>query len=542
MSNTIRYRHIKWGEGILQKVEGTVLILEFPQVGVKKLTTDSISKGILTRVLEGETNTKTSSILSHQDGNLRQYDTSDTVIGGKNILEAFDSNDIVVFNESYTIVGDETTAKKISATYDLTIIGDLSVDEIKVNGTLTVIGDVSARVLTCANTFICRGHVNVDSLYVGSIVAKSVKCVEFVCDGNALIETTIDIDELSRTEKTMVACEGIMGAGSFAALNAIANEYFEFSGDVQGKVLELESDTTLSEVLTPVKTGVDLSEMPVDDMIRQIGERLQVEYKKCEELEEDALLELIQHLSSNSFSSLSDYATLFDALVNISYLNEIVDFGDYLTVMYAKKVLPTEIYRYETIEHIDSMLLPKAQDMLDELEFRPQSVERIAQCIKMAIECADSIPMSTDYVLDKVFTSFGLRYSTVKNILEKTSANVSVKEKPATEAVVKTVVEEPVSKTTPDEVGVGAPKPPKKSQMSKSEFLEMSLHTEAKYFGITNDEQMRLASAKVKTCGDFLRMSESAIRDIFKKKLFLANHLFQAQKKMKAAVDKMDDE
>ena len=112
MSNTIRYRHIKWGEGILQKVEGTVLILEFPQVGVKKLTTDSISKGILTRVLEGETNTKTSSILSHQDGNLRQYDTSDTVIGGKNILEAFDSNDIVVFNESYTIVGDETTAKK----------------------------------------------------------------------------------------------------------------------------------------------------------------------------------------------------------------------------------------------------------------------------------------------------------------------------------------------------------------------------------------------------------------------------------------------
>lgn len=539
MNNTtdkIKYKHRTWGEGILQKAEGTILVLEFPQVGVKKLSVNSISNGILTRIISEEASTDNGS--AHNDGTLRQYDSSDTVIGGKNVLEAFDTDDIAVFNESYIIIGDETTAKKISATYDLTVIGNVAVDEIKVNGELTVIGDVSAKVLSCANSFICQGHVNADKLYVGSIVAKSVKCVEFVCDGNALIETTIDIDESSRTEKTMVACEGIMGAGCFAALNAIANEYFEFSGDVQGKVLELESDTTLSEITTPVQAGVDLSVLSVENVIQKIEERLQSEYTRCGDLDEDSLIMLTQQLSNNSLNAIPDYATLFDALINISYLDEIVDFGDYLTVMYAKKVLPEEIYRYETIEHIDTMLLPKAKDMLDELEFKPQSVERIAQCIKMAIACSNVIPMSADYVFDKIFSSFGLRYSTVKNILEKSSA--PVREKAPLESVTQMVIQEPVVEAATDMIDLDAPKS-KKLKMSKSKFLAMSIHAEAKYFGITNDEQMRLASARIKTCGDFLQMTEQDLTAIFKKKLFLANHLYQAQQKMKAAFEEMDE-
>lgn len=88
---------------------------------------------------------------------------------------------------------------------------------------------------------------------------------------------------------------------------------------------------------------------------------------------------------------------------------------------------------------------------------------------------------------------------------------------------------------------IEAPKP-KKFKMSKSKFLTMSIQAEAKFFGITADEQMRLASARIKTCADFLRMTEQDLREIFKKKLFLANHLYQAQQKMKAAVEEMDDE
>lgn len=424
------FRHRLWGEGVLRSIDGTVLSIEFPQTGLKRLTEASVQSGILTVVNPEISATKApDTVITYNDGALRQYDTSDTVLGGKNILEAFETDDVVLFNESYTIIGEETTAKKISATYDLTIIGNITVDEIKVNGNLTVIGDISAKVLTCANTLICQGHVDADKIYVGGIIAKSVKCVEFVCDGNALIETTIDIDKSSRTEKTMVACEGIMGAGTFAALNAIANEYFEFSGDIQGKVLELESDSTLSEMTVPVQVGTDLSELSIEEVIKQVEDRLKAEYKQCSTLDEDEIIELTKLLGNNSLHTLADYATIFDTLTNISYQDEIDDFGDYLTVVFAKKILPETIYRYETIEHIDTLMLPEAEKVLDELEFRPQSVERIAQCIRIAIECSDVIPMGLDSVLDKIFSSFGLRYSTVKNILGKAPAPAPAKEK-----------------------------------------------------------------------------------------------------------------
>lgn len=415
-----RFRHKMWGEGILRNIEGTYITIEFPQIGLKKLTDASVQNGILT-VINPEISVKTApdAAIAHNDGSLRQYDTSDTIVGGKNVLEAFKTDDIVIFNESYTIIGDETSAKRISATYDLTIIGDVVADEIKVNGDLTVTGNIKAKKLTCANTLICQGHVDVDNIYIGSIIAKSVKCVEFVCDGNALIETTIDIDESSRTEKTMVACEGIMGAGNFSALNAIANEYFEFSGETQGNIMELGTDTTISKLAAPVHVGADLSELTIGEVICQVEQRLQNECAKCGELDEDALRELTKLLSNNSLYTLAEYADIFNTLTNISYQDEISDFGDYLIVIYAKKNLPESIYKYETVEHIDALMLPKAESILEELVFTPKSVEHIARCIQIVVGCADIIPMDTDSALDKIFSSFGLRYSTVKNVLEK---------------------------------------------------------------------------------------------------------------------------
>lgn len=428
--NKTRFRHKLWGEGILRNIDGTVLIIEFPRVGTKKISDTSVQSGILTVIKpENSAEKVPNNILIHNDPTLRQYDTSDTVIGGKNILEAFETDDIVIFNESYTIIGEETSAKKISATYDLTVIGNINVDELEVNGELTVIGNITANKLTCANTLICQGDIDADSIYVGSIIANSIKCVKFVCDGNALIKTTIDIDDSSRTEKTLVACEGIIGEGSFAALNAIANEYFEFHGDVQGNILELESNTTLSKIDVPIQIGTGLSELTIEEIIYQFEQRLEKEYERCGELDEDDLIKLTKLLSNNSLHILADYATIFDALINISYQDEIDNFKDYLIVIYAKKILPESIYKYETIEHIDSLMLPKADSILNELEFRSQSVEHIAQCIQIAVNYADIIPMETDNVLDKIFSSFGIRYSTVKSILKEVPITAPVKEK-----------------------------------------------------------------------------------------------------------------
>ena len=529
-----KFIHKLWGEGILRDVENNALCIEFTSQGLKRISADSISKGLLTIANPETVTVAQNRSLSNNDNSLIQYDTSDTIVGNKNILDSFNSDDVVIFNESYVIVGEETTAKKISATYDLTIIGDIEVDEIIVNGELTVIGNITANKLTCANTFMCKGHVDSDYIFVGDIVANSVKCVDFICEGNALIKTTIDIDESSKTEKLMVAGEGIMGAGSFAALTAIANEYFEFSGEVQGKVVELESDKTLSEITVPTQGGTDLSKLPIKEVIEKFEQRLLCEYKQCSELDEGQVFELTKILADNTLHNLVDYATIFEALTNISYQDKIEDFSDYLTVRYAKKILPKEIYKYETIDHIDSLLLCKAEEVLEELEFTPKSVEQIAQCIQIVLQCAEDIPLETDCVLDKIFSSFGLRYSTVRNILGKDSSVIAKKEENANVSDANITDDDASSNMFEDEASK-----PKKFTMSKEKFLGMSIRIEAQYYGITADEQMRLASAGIKTCGEFLKMDENQLREIFKKKLFLANHLYQAQQKMKKAVEEM---
>ena len=354
-----------------------------------------------------------------KDAAVQQYDSSDNIIGSKNVLGAFITGDVVIFNESYIVVGNETSAKKISATYDLTVIGNITIDEIVVNGKLTVLGNISAKRITCENTFICQGHIEADDIYVGAdIIADSIKCGKFSCEGNALIKTTIDIDQSMKTEKMLVACEGIMGEGSFSAPNAIAKEYFEFNGNVQGNIIELESDTFISETGA---SSVDLSEFPIDEAMRKIKLRLQDEFQRCGELDEDEVIELTRLLADNSFAVLSSLDWLFEVLTNISYQSEISDFGDYLFVKYAKSVLPKQIYSYETIEHIDSIMLPRAEEKINELSFIPRSIENIAMSIKIALQCANCIPMPIDDVLDKIFSSFGLRYTTVKTIVNKVS-------------------------------------------------------------------------------------------------------------------------
>lgn len=548
-----RFSHGTYGTGIFQGYSDSgILLIDFVGHGVKKFAESSIRTGRLTQISDVP-QPKPQPVskpipqppmiapVIHSGSSTRQYDSSDTIIGDKNILEAFDCEDIVLFNESYVVIGEETHARIIRAAYDLTIIGDLSASEIQVNGTLTVAGDIVAQKINCSNNLLCQGSITADNIYIGGdMIADSIKCSDFLCDGNAVIRTTIDIDKSSRTEKTMVACEGIIGGGTFAAMNAIANEYFEFDGDIEGHIVELETEATLSEVSTPAPVAVaaDFSELSIEEALAKIAERIRAEYARTEEMDEDALLELSQKLSSGALGELEDMGKLFEQLTQISYKNEIDDLGDYLVIEYAKKNLPSQLYRYETVEHVDSILLPKAVATLEELEFIPSSVEKIAQSLHIIMQLQGNLPLSTEVLCDKVFSSVGLRFSTVKSIMSRVSApKVEV---PAEAVEVLDVIVEPETVVSApadvpkDEDGY-KPNPAVASCTSQDEFLAKPLSVIGKSFSMTNDEVIRLGSVRIRTVGDFLAVDTAFIRDLYKKKPFLAHHLISVWKKIKAA-------
>lgn len=414
-----------WGVGIFRKANGPYITVDFEKVGVKKFGMNSI--GTILIIMEEkdeEIAPEPESIsriaydfVNDQDGVLIQYDGESESIAGKNIIEAFEGNDSVIFNESYIVIGERTEAFKIHAMYDLTIIGDLIAQECVVNGSLTVIGNVRITNITCQNELICKGDLYSEKLYVGgNLLVDSVVCDELICDENAVIQTTANINQIAQIAKTIIACEGIMGAGNFTTQNAIANEYFEFDGEYKGKILELETDKTISDVI--YENGATYN--TVEDVITLANKKLAEEFSKCSSLDEEQLIGHLHFLSSvenKELKSLPVVEPLFSKLIDLSYKSRIENIEEYLDVIVAKELLPDEVFSYETVEHIGRIYLSKANNEILNLNFEPTTIEQFAQVLLMAIKFKKVLSDEWETVMDMIFESVGIKYSTVSSMI-----------------------------------------------------------------------------------------------------------------------------
>lgn len=544
IENKTKFAHINmpsWGVGVYRKSDGDYITVEFENAGIKKLSKATINSMLMpvggtiettpTPAPKKQSATKnTYAPVNDHNGSLIQYDGEASCIAGKNVIEAFEGNDSIIFNETYMIVGEHTNALKIHAMYDLTIIGDVTAQECVVNGSLTIIGDAHIANLTCYNTFICKGNLHADKIYVGrNIIVGSIDCDDIICDGNVVLQTTANINQNAKIGKTMVACEGIMGAGTFSAINAIANEYFEFDGEYEGKILELETDATISNTV-PVKAAPCET---IEDIINLANKKLEEEYDKCPDLDEEEIIKHLKKLGaiqSRELKFLPIVEPLFTKLTEISYQDRIETIDEYLTVLMAQKLLPTEVYKYESVDHVGKLFLPKAQNEIDELGFEPCTIEQFSRVLSMAVKFEEVLSADWEILMDKVFESIGLKYSTVSSMINRNKPKQSV------QSITAESVDEPVEDTEKIE-----PEPapvPAVPRMKKADFLAKKLSHTGKKFGLTDVELERMATIKIRTFGDLVQASDMALTKAFGKKAFLANHLIQTRDKI---IEKLAD-
>lgn len=535
IENKTKFTHISmssWGVGVYRKTDGDYITVEFENAGIKKFSKAAINSMLIPA--EGTIETTLTPAPKKQSadknayapvndhkGSLVQYDGEASGIAGKNIIEAFESNDFIIFNETYMIVGEHTKALKIHAMYDLTIMGDVTVQECVVNGSLTIIGDAHIANLTCYNTFICKGNLHADKIYVGrNIIVDSINCDDIICDGNVVLQTTANINQNAKIGKTIVACEGIMGAGTFFAINAIANEYFEFDGEYEGKIFELETDATISDTV-PVKAAPCET---IEDIIELTNQKVAEEYAKCPELDEEEIIERLKELSaiqSHELKVLPIVEPLFTKLTEIAYQDRIKTIDEYLVVLTAQKMLPTEVYNYESVDHIAKIFLPKAQSEIDELSFEPCTIEQFSQALSMAVKFEETLSADWEILMDKVFESVGIKYATVSSMIDRNKSRQNIQP----------ITTEPVDKPVEDTGKIELePVPlPTTPRMKKADFLAKKLSHTGKKFGITDVELERMATIKIRTFGDLVQASDLALTQAFGKKAFLANHLIQTR-------------
>lgn len=338
---------------------------------------------------------------------------------GQNITRAIDTDNDVVFNETYIVIGSRMRAGKIYATYDLTVHGDLFAKEILVNGSLLVTGNIEADKINCRGELICTGDIRTKEISIdGFTYANSATGDTAVFGNDLFIHTTVDTNKSLCVSGLVVASEGIMGAGELDAHAAIANEYFEFSGEHKGDVFEIARmdfsrglDSTCTDIADQ-STIHDLSDA-IDIYSTLFNENI----KEWYDLDEDDFINQFFKIE-HATPKLQTITRLIDRIVEISYTNRITNLRDYLFAVWAQEEFPDGILSYYTIQGVFDDLLKKARAQVRSLEFHPDSIRDIADSLYVISKYSDELDMPFEEFADRIFSSIGLRYTTVKHILE----------------------------------------------------------------------------------------------------------------------------
>lgn len=417
VENITKIEHKKYGVGTLVNKDSNMFItVSFPKIGNKKFSISSFKEGIL-KIVEESVSVKEKEIFNENSDDIIQFDSASMQMGNRNVIEAMVSNNNLVFNESYTIIGNKTCANSIYACYNLTVLGDLCVEKIEVKGSLTVLGKIKAKEIVCENFLFCNGKIESDRIDIGrDLISESIKCSELLCGGNVIVQTTIDVEN-TEIDKTIIAGEGIIGGGVFSAQNAVAVEYFEYDGEIKGKVFELEEELSAEESTTD--TYIIDKEITYDDLLNKIRDVIEKDVNEAGSKSEDDLLEVAKRISESDVLNTSDWLNVFANVIDISYFDKIENFRDYLVLFYASKILPVEMINYETVEHLFQSPLREAKENGLELPLQYKSVDDFLLCLKIANLYWNELGYDKDELMDKIFQAIGLKYVTVKSFFTK---------------------------------------------------------------------------------------------------------------------------
>lgn len=347
---------------------------------------------------------------------LIQFNSGEHVLGNKNVAEAVITEGDIVFNESYVVIGKSLEARNIHATYDLDVMTNIVAETISVNGNLFVKGDIEVDKIICRGTFYCTGEVRVNKCNLGShAMIGSLIGKEVYASGDLFIQTTIDTDSSLEADGLVVAGEGIMGDGSFRAKAAIANEYFEFSGKNKSKVFEI-SEMEFTEATTPEGNGsVNLETLNIESTIDIFNKVFNKSIDEWSEFEEEEFIVEIRKVAESMYD-LQMIDRVVDTVIALSYEHQIVNFKDYLFVLCAKNTFPEGMDKYEMLQPVIEDMLNDATYRIDKMEYKAANIQEFAVSLLVLNKYRDQLQISVEEAADKIFSSIGIRYSTVEHI------------------------------------------------------------------------------------------------------------------------------
>ena len=177
------------------------------------------------------------------------------------------------------------------------------------------------------------------------------------------------------------------------------------------------SNTNTTEDTPLVESSPPIEDLDLGDIILMFNDTFETTAKEWSDLDEDELINNLFSIAS-ALPDMGAIKRIVDRVAEISYLTKITNLQDYLYIVWAKEIFPDALLNYETLEGVFGPLFDDAHKNIHSLEFHTSSVKGFSDALYVLSAYHRKLPISFEDCADMIFSSIGLRYSTVKRAME----------------------------------------------------------------------------------------------------------------------------
>ena len=153
------------------------------------------------------------------------------------IISNVKSRTEAVFKASYIVASSMRISGKITALFDLIVLGDVEADDIEVKGKIICMGDCTVENSIIVQDKMFAKQVKAKNIEVhDQITAQEIDVDVIKADGNIIVGQTLATEELAFSEQNILCGETAYGAGKISANSIITVEELDMDDGVDAVV------------------------------------------------------------------------------------------------------------------------------------------------------------------------------------------------------------------------------------------------------------------------------------------------------------------
>ena len=160
----------------------------------------------------------------------------------------------------------------------------------------------------------------------------------------------------------------------------------------------------------------DAEEMDIETAIDIFNKVFNKSIYEWSQYEEEEFITKVRKVTG-SVCDLQMIDRVVDSTIALSYQRQIDNFKDYLFILCAKNIFPEGMVKYETLQPVIEEMFDEATYRIDKMDYRAKDIQELTISLWSLNMYYDQLPISMEEAADKVFSSIGIRYSTVEHIL-----------------------------------------------------------------------------------------------------------------------------